>query len=549
MKRIIWAFAVVAAAAASPLRAGGLDRPRALAFIEQCRNAPGRQPNLRLIYWRLKVCEAADAPFDAAPHRKHVLGLQNGDGGFGLWPKDASTADGTLAALTVLAGADPADKPGCVRYLQALLAAKAKAAKRYSDLIVQRDVHACLMGLSLLGSDVPGLDGYLKVLEQDGKPWGLYYRITAGRAFNRPLPDREGWIQKIDAQATEGYLQFLWSGQERHYALEAMHLLGGKFTYDYWIRAGSSRVRRAPDGPAGLGTLVGMWRTIRTAKLLGVEMPWLAEWLAGSASIQPGPIGGFAAMPGLESDPWILPRLARLLPESIPAPKDVAALAAGWGNKQKDGGYYDTRTERSSRRFRESDPLTGLIDDTWQAVGALRVAGTKHKDREALLAWLGELLEKRREDLDAQDILRVLECFEMLGEKPKGAKALATYFQERFGGDLPGTVRALTLLGAKPHLPGAGKRLASMLDRVRVGKVPMELSVLAETVEALHALGEGYPHAAHFLDLLGRVQNADGGVCMPGSLHSNLYDTLAAVRMAKLLPDLAVSPAPVRQGP
>jgi len=548
MKRIIWAFVVVAAVA-NPLRAGGLDRPRAMAFIEQCRNAPHRQPNLRLIYWRLKVCEAADGPFDAAPYRKHVLGLQNGDGGFGLWPKDASTAEGTLAALKVLrkAGADPADKPGAVRYLQALLAAKAKAAKRYSDLTIQRDVHACLMGLSLLGSDVPGVAEYLKVLEQDGKPWGLYYRITAGRAFNRPLPDREGWIQKIDAQATEGYLQSIWSGQERQYALEAMHLLGGKFTYDHWIRASSYRVRRAPDGPAGLGTLVGMWRTIRTSKLLGVEMPWLAEWLARSASIRPGPTGGFAAMPGLESDPWILPRLARLLPESVPAPNDLAALAAGWRDKQKRGGYYDTRSERSSRWFRESAPLAGRIDDTWQAVGTLLAARAKHKDRKALLAWLGELLRNRRENLGSQDILRVLECFEMLGERPTDAKALAAYFEERFGGDLPATVRALTLLGAKPHLPGAGKRLASMLDRVRVGKVPMELSVLAETVGALDALGEGYPHAAHFLDLLGRVQNADGGVCMPGSLHSNLYDTLAAVRMAKLLPNLAPRSKPPGQ--
>ena len=49
----------------------------------------------------------------------------------------------------------------------------------------------------------------------------------------------------------------------------------------------------------------------------------------------------------------------------------------------------------------------------------------------------------------------------------------------------------------------------------------------------------------YFVGRLGELQNPDGGVPKPDSLHSNIFDTMAALRMAKLLPRLASR----REGP
>ena len=66
----------------------------------------------------------------------------------------------------------------------------------------------------------------------------------------------------------------------------------------------------------------------------------------------------------------------------------------------------------------------------------------------------------------------------------------------------------------------------------------METCMLAETFEALDAIGESYAGTEYFMELLGRLQNPDGGLRKPDSAHSNIYDTIAALRMAMVLPVL-----------
>jgi len=486
----------------------------------------------------MKVHQAAEKDFDPTPYLAHVRSLQNKDGGFGLWPKDVSTAEGTLAALTILqkAQARAPDRAACLKYLNAHLAATAEAAAKCSDLAIQRDLHRCLISLSILGAEVPKLQQYLKILEQDGQAWGIYYRLSAAKAFGRPLTD-QAWIKKLDALATESYLGTSWTHGDRHYALEAMDLLGGKFTYARRIRAGTRGLHRPPWDGAQPSALISAWRKIRMARLLGAKTPWLEAWLKKSASIKPEPVGGYAVIPGILGEPRASYLAFRLL-QARGAAKPAPDLARRWQDKQQKGGYYESAPQKLSRWFTESDRLGRRISETWAAISAIQIAGKAPADRKALVGWLIDLLAKHRDDLPCQQVLRILECFEMLGQRPQNGEELVEYFRKEFGSDLKATIRAMGIMGVKPDLDNAGDRLSAIPDRVRVFGIPIEVSVLAETFEALDAIGEDYAGAEYFLDRLGRMQNPDGGLHKPESAHSNIYDTIAALRMAKLLPAL-----------
>ena len=535
---------VVLACGAWPPRsaAGEFDRQRAVEFVHLCRNTPDRQPNLLLIYWKLKVCEAAGEAFDVNPYAEYAAGLQNADGGFGTWPRDASTAEGTLAALTVLraAGAGPKDKSACAANLQKCLDGQLGAAARYIDLVIIREMHACLMAMSMVDARPPRLDEALGYLERDGRPWGWYYRVTAGKAFNQPVNDPAAWIRKLDDLASVEYLRRIWRTEDRHCAIETMHLLGGTFTYGGWIGLASYEPTSTPRGPNRLGQLEDAWRNVRMARLLKQETPWLAQWLKDSASIEPSVVPGFAGMPGMETDPSITLRAARIVGEQ--AMKDeMSQPAAAWLEKQKPDGYFEEEETKVSRWFTEVEQLQSRIDSTWKALTVLHLAGVEPKDRAPVIAWLNGIADKRRQDLTSHDILRVLECFELLGGQPAGGAGLAEHFRARFSNDAPAVVRLCMLLKIKPDLPGADARLINMLERVRQFDLaqpfdlPMEVGVLAEMVEAVDGLGASYPHADYIAALLGRMQRADGGFAKPGSDHSNLYDTLAAIRMSEAL--------------
>ncbi|HUU68440.1 MAG TPA: hypothetical protein VM186_02865, partial [Planctomycetota bacterium] len=276
------------------------------------------------------------------------------------------------------------------------------------------------------------------------------------------------------------------------------------------------------------------WRNIRMARLLGQDTPWLAQWLKESASIEPSVVPGFAGMPGMETDSSITLRAARVAGEQ--AMKDeMSQPAAAWLEKQKPDGYFEEEETKISRWFTEVEQLQSRIDSTWKALAVLHLAGVETKDRATLTAWLNGIVDKRRQDLTSHGILRVLECFELLGGQPAGGAALAEHFRARFSNDAPAVVRLCTLLKIKPNLPGADARLMGILERVRERDLPMEVGVLAEMVEAVDGLGASYPHADYIAALLGRMQRADGGFAKPGSDHSNLYDTLAAIRMSEAL--------------
>ena len=545
-RRLVHVLLVLAAAicAALPLHsvAGEFDRQRAVEFVNLCRNVPDRQPNLLLIYWKLKLCDAAGEAFDAKPYAEYVASLQNPDGGFGTWPRDASAGEGALAAVTVLgaAGLAPKTKSACSAWLENRLDSQLAAAGEFTDLVIMREMHACLMAMSMAGARPTRLDEALAALERDGRPWGWYYRVTAGNAFGRPVADPAEWIRKLDALAADEYMRRVWKWEDRHFALETMHLLGGTFAYRDWIVLGTYEPLNTPRGPNRLLRLIDGWRNVRMARLLKQDTPWLAKWLKESGSIEPANVPGFAGMPGMETDVSVTLRAARIVGEQTL--KDAMGRpAADWLEKQKPDGYFAETEEEVSRWFTEVEQLEARIDGTWKALTALHLAGIQPKDRPALAAWLNGVVDKRRQDLTSDDVLCVLECFELIGEQPAVGPALAGYFRTRFVNDAPAVVRMCRFMKIKPELPGADARLIAMLGRVREFDparsfdMPMELGVMAEIVDALDGLGAANPHAAELNTLLGRLQRPDGGFAKPGSEHSNLYDTLAGIRMADIL--------------
>ncbi len=273
------------------------------------------------------------------------------------------------------------------------------------------------------------------------------------------------------------------------------------------------------------------------ARLLGLETPWLESWLEKSASIKPEPVGGYAAMPGMETDPRVS-FLAYGLLRARGAVEAAPEMAKKWQGKEQPGGYYESSPRELPHWFTEADRRVKRIEETWEALGALQIAGAPPEHTEAVTRWLDEVISKHRDDLRSDHILQILDCFQMLGERPENCDELLAYFKGRFGKDPVFTIRAFKIMGVKPKLRGAGDVLSLLPDRVRVLNLPVEVSVLAETFEALAAIGEDYTGTDYFLELLGRLQNPDGGVRKPDSAHSNIYDTIAALRAAKVLPVL-----------
>jgi len=534
VRKLALSFAVVALFAGMA-RAARFDEEHALEFIALCRNAPGRQPNLSQLYWKLKVFEAAHRPFDATAYADYVRSLQNEDGGFGLWPKDVSSAEATLYALTVLrqAGADAADAAACERFLRACLAQKAAAAERYCDLAILRDLHACLMALATLGCEVPDLERYLELFDQDRQAWGLYYRVSVSRAFGHPVEDVEGKIAHVDALVTDRALRRLWPQTELHYALEAMELLGGRLSHEYWLRARTrTAFERRGRGPGR--DLIEGWREVRLAQLLGKETPGLDEWLDGLGSLAPRPVGGYAPMPGMETHERATFMAWRLLgPDAAGA--GAGELADRWKDKQQPDGYYESSPPRASYWFFEPNMLERRIRETAAALTAMRLAGVGPTDRAGLVGWLNAVLAEDLDELDIGQVRQVLECFELLGERPRNAPELLARLQERFGNDVSFMVRAARAAGVRPRVAGGAGAVRALLDRVRERGVPLPASMLADAVETLDGLGESYAGAGDLLKLFGSLQNPDGGVPSPGDPHSNIFETIAAVRAVRAL--------------
>ncbi len=528
-----------------PAFPASFDEARALEFIAQCRNVPGRRPNLLSIYWKARLFEAAEKDFDPKSYASFIRTLQNSDGGFGLWPRDVSTAEGSLAALVLLKQADAEipDVTALAGYFKSVLAEKAEAAEVHWDLEILRDIHRCLMGLSELGATVPNLERYLKFFEQDPRPWGIYYRVSAAKALGRLGEDRDEWATKLSSLVSSHYHNRRWNTTDKYYALEAMALLGEPLPEPKRILDATREVRRPPrlsslKDSFRLASAIRGFRQIRLAKLLQAELPWLESWILGEAVIQPMPQGGYAAMPGLRTDLQATVLVHQsLLQLNIPT-QGLPGWATHWQDRpQKEGDYQDFDMA-TIERPEDAEYVGRRIEEAWKALTALGPTNHAPRNPEALHSWLSQMFAQHHDGLDERSILQALECFAVLDRKPENLDEIMPRLMERFVHDPSFVIRMCNIIGTKPELRRAGASLSVRPDRVRTCGIPMELSVLARTFESLDTIEEDYVGAKYFLDLIGTQQNPDGGVRKPDGIHSNLYDTLAAVRIARVLPKL-----------
>jgi len=514
--------------------AARLDEQRALEFIEQCRNTGDQTLALPYLYWGLMVLEDAGQESDAGQYASHVLSLQNEDGGFGFWPKDVSTPEGTLYALTVLrmAQADFPHKDTCAQYLLARLERDALTAERSFDPITLNELHSGLIALSMLGAEVPGIERYLHIFAQEAGARGLYCMLTVQRAFGLPVTNRQALISQLASITTSERVHGAWRIPELHYAVESMAILGGTFPNIDQINSRMRRLPRAPLSSEGPRGLVGLWRTIRVAKLLGKETPWLEKRLERLPATLPVADECYGPTPGALSE-LRASFLAFELVGQQGAPPE--ALVQSTKRHQQDAGYFESWQLSPPERFTDSDRTVHRVAETWQALVGLQLAGEAPDKPDALAGWLGEVLDQHLDELMSYQVLQMLECMEMIGHRPENAPELFERLRQRFGSDLPLVIRASQVLGVDAEFPGAGDILSVLPDRVRVLKVPAEASLLRETFESLATIGEDYEGTDYFHDMLAGLQNPDGGVRKPDSPHSNIYDTVAAVRMARAL--------------
>jgi hypothetical protein len=511
--------------------AGQFDSTRAVEFVRLCRHTEEARPHLRNIYWALRLNRDCGAEFDAGPYANYVAKLQNRDGGFGFWAGDVSTPEATHAALAVLKHTDtpPRDAEACKAWLAAKLPEVSKDAKLHHDLHIEENVYHCLMALAAMDVVPSDLDEHLSLLRRGDGGWEIYLYFRAARAFGRDVGDRRAWIARVDELATYDCLHIR-NAADRQGELEVMHMLGGTFSYGEWIRRNGAR-----GGWQGPGEkLENQWRTRRAFKLLGVDPPpWMSNEVSQKLEIAPEPDGRFSAMPGLGSDP----DLSVLVRKTLPDFARVATTQPGEQlqailDKQAEEGYF--QTAQPMQWWSDDEVLQHRLSVTSRLLTNMSLLGAKLARLDDATDWLEGVLVDHGEELSAGQIMRILECFETLGRQPKRREAIVPLVKRALGADAVLASRAMGILGEPPD-PAAGEQAKRMLDSIRRADIPLEVSVLAGLLEVLDAGGAGYAHTDDFAARIAALQNPDGGVRRPYSPHSNLYDTLAAIRMARVL--------------
>lgn len=535
MKRALVAGLAVLLAGASA-RAGTFDEARAVAFVERCRVEEGARPHLRGLYYVALLHDAAGRDFDLSARQEELAGLQNADGGFGLWKGDRSTVSATFWAVALLGRTEKgvARPQACEAYLCTRLDALARKAGRVNALATQREIFRGLMALAALEAKVPHLDRYLHALTGEGQAQGTYQFLRVSQAFGRPVADRTKRLERLRTLATDLLFRKYssWPRREdQYYIVEAAKMLGGELDYAPDVRKGLDWVRNGPRGSKSPDHAEWAWRVWRLGHVMEMETGWVGGWL-DEAWPPPEPTAGlYAPMPTLDGDQRASMAARRLL-EPAGQYKPVKSLTEGLEEKRKEGGFYEFSPPRG--RESERDKRKKRIEETWQALVRYHLASAQPPEPDGVAEWLRRHVRDHLDEMSDGDLLTVAKCFELLGRAPPNG-TLAAAIEERFAGDPALLAYGLALLGKKPKFDASSlEPLEAMLGRAADGGA-MSVSVWASWVEALHAAGRRPACADRLLARLGAMQNGDGGVGHPQSPHSNLFDTVAAIHAARLL--------------
>lgn len=298
MKRALVAGLAVLLAGASA-RAGTFDEARAVAFVERCRVEEGARPHPRGLYDVALLHDAAGRDFDLSARQEELAGLQNADGGFGLWKGDRSTVSATFWAVALLGRTEKgvARPQACEAYLCTRLDALARKAGRVNALATQREIFRGLMALAALEAKVPHLDRYLHALTGEGQAQGTYQFLRVSQAFGRPVADRTKRLERLRTLATDLLFRKYssWPRREdQYYIVEVAKMLGGELDYAPYVRKGLDWVRNGPRGSKSPDHAEWAWRVCAWA----TSWRWRrGGWAAGWTRPGPPPSPRQGSMP------------------------------------------------------------------------------------------------------------------------------------------------------------------------------------------------------------------------------------------------------------
>ena len=515
------------------------DPDLARQFVAQCQNTPAGHPNAKWLYWDFMLSKELGWSWEPDTYQAYLESLQNADGGFGFWARDVSTPEATMIVLKLLhvSAARPAKPQACVSYLNKQLEELSKKSRRFPEIMVLQEMYHCLISLSMLDRRIANVETYFEPFLRDEQGWEFYFRLTVTKAHGR-IENPQTWKERA-AVFGPTLISGGARGPDRFYALEAMHLLEGEFDSLDKIRESTRETDWAPwlGIQSRLECLETVWQRIRLGKLLTKDTPWVESWMKDNGPRNRGPLGGYGVMPGMPCEWLACLRVRDSLSKPVPL-ETARELAEVWKDKQQEGGFYESSPPEFDRWFNEQDLLVRRINETWQALTIFQLSGDAPANRETAAQWLLVILNEKRENLRSEHFLQCLESLKHLASPISEQSDLPEYLRNRFSHDIPFTLKAMGLLGVKAEIPDAGNRLASFLDHIRTRNLDLEISILYETFWALDRLGEHYADIGYFQNQLGRLQNPDGGIRKPFSVHSNFYDTLHALQVAKLLPVL-----------
>jgi len=537
MGRRICPFVVAVACLMGFRASSAIDEQKAIEFIEACRNLEGSVPNLRLIYLRGKILEAAGISDreDSARFVDYIRSCLNRDGGYGFWPGDPSTVEATFEALEVLRkfGAKPSQPGRSAEFLESRAESLASEISKcpypgYAEEPCEELYHA-LMGLSFLGRRPHNLLTLVGLLLEAPKVHGIFYYTEVCKAYGLEIGDRESMVGQLEEEAT-AYFLGLWGISEMHHCLAAAEELGGSFEYGSWIK---STVGRRLGWEMRRGNifqrLEAGYHAGMLAKLLGRRD--LLEGFARRSAIDMGPEGGFGSFPGCPTD-----EVATLYALEALKLKGVSVELGGYvealKQKQRLRGFFQFNPV--PERAEEVRKAEARIHDTWIALSILNLVGERPDDPISCAKWLQNMLDEGLEDMGLMEVFEILESLHLLGEKPKNSEKLIAFLRGLRNRDSYFAIRSLQLLGAKlEDLGPLREKIEADLERFKAQK--LGLGLLYRKLSALELVGGSVEDIGYYEDLLERLQNPDGGFRKPTDMHSNIYETSIALRMWDIL--------------
>ena len=552
-----------ASAIRTPPRGGskGGGEPAALEFIEACRWKAGttdstlgsgaggeeRPVNVNGIFWQLQweILMGKGRPDERdRAHTAFIRKCLNPDGGYGLWPGDPSSGEATACAVRALVLMDTMQEgiPAPLRTIAFLESAVKDLTKRltlYSDWIAEDALGECLLALrSLGGKPVEFVMSALDVLAGQRMSRGPYWYVACAEAFGVPVEGAESLKQRLADAIKDHGDQLPWELDEQAFAVMLIRRLHGRDTPKGRERIITRGIQTLYSHVSGSLDFAERYRNAYMAEQTNRFFK-LGLWWSGKVPAAGPLVELFAQRPNLLPDSYATQvALDELVARGIKVTPSKKLLEKLKGLKVlKDGALVMDKPG-----WRATKLMVVL-----KTVSYFRSLGVAIPEPARVAEYLREAVNAEMKSASLAQIAEAMEHYFALAEDLPEAEetdfpGLENYLAERPLADAAAVARIRRALGkSESHAPALAKRLVRQLDRFAGANRSMDLADAARCVGGLDALGKLEVLSANGLaEKLRRridgLQNPDGGYHRPRRIHSDLYQTVAALHIMRLLP-------------